>query len=159
LKNSIVIDHVREFNWGDYMKKIWVLFVTTIFMILTLFGVTHAEQLDENQFTCPKIEDLVKISSKSEWEIRKVLNIIIPQTFKGSEYKKWEVIKIKPLLHSKNYYEMGKTLCGKEVSERTWLVQMNFPKLTIGGTKGYLLLAKNNENGWFVWYRHLFGNR
>lgn len=117
--------------------------------------------------TCPELSELQQTSIKDKKEVISALNQLIPKTYgTGIDdfpdlYTKWNVVTAKPFPNTvgheeeEDYFGMATTFCGREIAEKSWLVQLEFPKaLGANLAQGQIFLAKSKENGWFVWFRY-----
>ena len=87
---------------------------------------------------CPVLSEL-KTSIKDRKEVIEALNTLIPKTYgTGIDdfpdmYTKWNVVTAKPFPKTignkeEKLFWNGKTFCGKEIAEKSWLVRLDFPK-------------------------------
>lgn len=154
------------------MKKAFLPLLLIGVLIVSLNMVVQADvdsaTLEKKVKSCPKVSDLAETSFKDREELMKVLETLIPDTYvKGDEYgdyyKDWTVTTLLPLPMTINdgsvdvYYEIAKNFCGKEVAERSWIVQLHFAKwegVSASNTEGQIFVAKSNDKGWHVWYRY-----
>lgn len=154
------------------MKRALLPLIIIGFLIASLFMVVQTEvdsaTLEKKLKNCPKVSDLIETSIDNQEELVNQLDSLILETYiKGDEYgenyKDWIVTNVIPLPNTVDdttvdiYYEIAKNLCGKEVANRSWLIQIDFPKwdgVSASNTKGQIFVAKSKDKGWYVWYRY-----
>ncbi|WP_084544150.1 hypothetical protein [Paenisporosarcina indica] len=154
------------------MKNAFLPLIIIGFLFVSLFMFVQTEvdsaTLEKKLKSCPKESDLVETSIDNQEELVNELDFLIPDTYiKGDEYgenyKEWIVTTVMPLPKTVDdttvdvYYEIAKNLCGKEVANKSWLIQIDFPKwddVSASNSEGQIFVAKNKETGWYVWYRY-----
>ena len=155
------------------MKKKLLAFILTGIVIISITfavqaNVDDSTSLIEKVENCPRESNLVETSNEDREELTKALGTLIPETYiqgdeNGEYYSDWSIITVTPLpmtIGSQKddiYYEIAKNFCGKEVANKSWLIQMNFPQwegVSASNTEGQIFVAKTKEKGWFVWYRY-----
>lgn len=133
------------------MKKLTRYFLALLIMTLSLpfTGSVYANSTQQN---CPDPINLVE--SYSLQEVRLAVQKLVPQKFPAEDIVGWQIIKIQPLKEAGNYYGIGKTYCGKEVADKSWFVEVFFPKFapSESASKYQLFLAKDKEKGWSIWF-------
>jgi hypothetical protein len=140
--------------------KIKVLLICLLFFISLGSTRSYAQPVE-----CPNAKDLVIVPVEEVNQVIDSLKVLVPTLYEVGEfpeyYSKWELVTIKPFpLTVKNsderdYYEMAKNFCGKEVAERSWLVRLHFPRVkAASASQGQIFLAKKKNSGWFVWFKY-----
>lgn len=109
-----------------------------------------------NNGKCPKSQELDQVHSSRG--LRKALNTIIPNVYKGEKYTKWKIEKIAPLIKSPDpeaYYGMGKYYYGEKVAKNSWYVEILFPKYlpAYDASHGQIFVTKNKGGKWFAWFK------
>lgn len=140
--------------------------VLCLFLVLAITGATgfsflpavSTERIPAASERCPKADDLIKPDNKAEKEIRDALPQLIRNTYgEDSRYQNYEVKRIIPLSdpEASPYSGIAEQQCGKEVAEKSLLVELFFPEFLPSASlsQGQIFVAKTNE-GWKVWYRY-----
>lgn len=143
------------------MKKMMIIMLAFILIGMSL-NVVSAGSVE-----CPEPGNLEKTSVKNEKELRKALETIIPKVYEHGDdadmYSEWKIITVTPFpktvgdKQNEVYYEMAINFCGKEVAEKSWLARIHFPKWegqSASNSEGQIFVAKNKDEGWFVWFRY-----
>jgi hypothetical protein len=140
--------------------KVKVLLISLLFFIYIGSTRSYAQPAE-----CPDPNDLMEVPMEEVNQVLDALKHVVPISYEIGEfpeyYSKWELVTIKPFpLTVKNsderdYYEMAKNFCGKEVAERSWLVRLHFPRVkAASASQGQIFLAKKKNSGWFVWFKY-----
>ena len=140
--------------------KIRVLLICVLFLISLGSTRSYAQPVE-----CPNAKDLLDVPVEEVNQIIGSLKVLVPTLYEVGDfpeyYSKWELVTVKPFpLTVKNsderdYYEMAKNFCGKEVADRSWLVRLHFPRVkAASASQGQIFLAKKKNNGWFVWFKY-----
>lgn len=137
------------------MKKI-------VISLLTLFILFPYQIGAQANVECPSVDQLEATSLHNKDELIQALEKIVPSTFGESDYgnhfSEWEVVTAQPLnKEAEKEYKMSTNYCGQAVADKSWLVTLHFPRWegkSETATKGQIFLAKNKDDGWFVWYRN-----
>ena len=106
---------------------------------------------------CPNASELAPVSSADKPELLHALKTIIPSLYPEKEYSEWEVEKALMLAESKTpYVQMAESLCGKPITQHSWVVKLRFPKLLPSASlsEGVIFVAKHQEKGWIAWYKY-----
>ncbi|MGC9933828.1 hypothetical protein [Priestia aryabhattai] len=107
---------------------------------------------------CPKLS-LVNVNANHREEVLLALKKLVPKAYPYKEYNSWKVEEARPLSSPKTfrpYYNLAKDLCGTDVAENSWFIQLHFPKISPGGSAstGIMFIAKNSQDQWIVWYTY-----
>jgi len=153
-------------------KTLLAFFLTGVVIISITFAVKanvdDSTYLTQKIEDCPRESDLLQTSNDDREELTRALGTLIPETYiKGDEngdyYNEWSIITVTPLpmtigSHTEDiYYEIAKNFCQKEVANKSWLIQLHFPKwdgVSTSNNEGEIFVAKSKEKGWYVWYRY-----
>lgn len=139
--------------------------VSVLLICLLLFSSLGSTRSYAQPVECPNAKDLLDVPVEEVNQVINSLKVLVPTLYEVGEfpeyYSKWELDTIKPFpLTLKNsderdYYEMAKNFCGKEVADRSWLVRLHFPRVkAASASQGQIFLAKKKNNGWFVWFKY-----
>lgn len=107
---------------------------------------------------CPKLS-LVNVNANQGEEVLRAVGNLVPKAYPYKEYNSWKVEEARPLSSEKTfrpYYNLAKELCGNDVAENSWFIQLHFPKISRGASAstGIMFIAKNSKNQWLVWYTY-----
>ncbi|MBU8589152.1 hypothetical protein KM925_24985 [Priestia megaterium] len=108
---------------------------------------------------CPKVSPLVQVDLNQKEEVLLALKELVPKAYPYTEYNSWKVEEARPLSSPKTfrpYYNLAKELCGSDVAENSWFIQLHFPKISQGASAstGIMFIAKNSQGQWIVWYTY-----
>ncbi|QWG39129.1 hypothetical protein EXW35_12000 [Bacillus mycoides] len=109
-----------------------------------------------NNGTCPKPQEVGHVSSDEG--LIEALNTIIPQVYKGEDYKGWKIETIAYLPkgpHPESYYAMAKHYCGEKIAKNSWFVEVLFPQYlpAYDASHRQIFVTKNKQGQWFAWFR------
>lgn len=143
-------------KWGFCVMLTLSLVATTGFVPDSTAAVSKT--VSEQSESCPNVADLVNPGPHAAKEIRAALPKLIRKTYGNDpRYRVWEVKRMISLAdpESSPYSDMAKQQCGEEVAERSWLVELFFPKFLPSSSlsQGQIFVAKTKK-GWMVWYRY-----
>ena len=141
------------------MKKIISLIILSM-IYFSINGLVYAQPKK-----CPEVTQLEDVSQKDKEEVINSLRTLIPQTYEVGDYphvyKEWRVLSAIPFSEvggneeEENYLGMAKNFCGEKVTNKSWLVRLDFPQAKgASASQGQLFIAKDKEKGWFVWFRY-----
>lgn len=140
--------------------KIKVLLICLLFFMSLGNTRSYAQPLE-----CPNPKDLLEVPVEEVNQVIDSLKVFVPTLYEVGEfpeyYSKWDLITVKPFpltvknSEERDYYEMAKNFCGKEVADRSWLVRLHFPRVkAASASQGQIFLAKKKNSGWFVWFKY-----
>ena len=109
-----------------------------------------------NNGKCPNSQNLEPVSSDKG--LIDALNTIIPEVYKGDNYKGWEIetiIHLPKAPHPEAYYAMAKNYCGEELANNSWFVELLFPQYlpAYDASHRQIFVTKNKQGQWFAWFR------
>ncbi|MFD1037806.1 hypothetical protein ACFQ3N_05205 [Virgibacillus byunsanensis] len=138
------------------------LFIWTILVSVFLFPII---EVSASSIDCPDVNKLEQTSLEDKQEFLKALETIIPEMYGSDEdadkYGEWKIITATPfpktvgVFRDDIYRRIAANYCGEDVSSKSWLARIYFPKwegVSSSLSQGQLFLAKNEEQGWFVWF-------
>lgn len=105
---------------------------------------------------CPAVRDIDIAGPEAAAEIRAVVDQLVKGAYPAApEYQEWEIRRIAPLTQAEAYHGIAQTLCGAAVADRSWLVELRFPKLEPSASlsQGQLFVAKIRGR-WTTWYQY-----
>jgi len=107
---------------------------------------------------CPK-SSLVNVNANHKAEVLRAVKNLVPKAYPYKEYNSWKVEEARPLSSPKTfrpYFNLAKELCGSDIAENSWLIQLNFPKISPGvsASTGIMFIVKNSQDQWIVWYTY-----
>ncbi|MEH7223302.1 hypothetical protein V7112_05745 [Bacillus sp. JJ1566] len=137
------------------MKKVVISLLTLVIFFPYYVGA-------QANVECPNVSQLENTTVIYKDELLKALETIIPRTFGESDYLNhyadWEVVTAQPLDENvAKEYQMSSNYCGKEIADKSWLVELHFPRWegkSDIASDGQIFVSKSKDKGWFVWYKN-----
>ena len=135
------------------------IYILVTSLIFPYSALAESQPLPYLEAKCPKVSPLVQVDLTQKEEVLFGLKELVPKAYPYKEYNSWKVEEARPLSSPKTfrpYYNLAKELCGNDVAENSWLIQLNFPKISPGvsASTGIMFIAKNSKNQWLVWYTY-----
>lgn len=144
------------------MARIFILLIVgSILLALTGSVGSSAERewlsvTQDSTVKCPTIVEIDTAGPNAVDEIRAVTNQLVKRSYPTTpQYQEWEIRRIAPLTQAKAYYGIAETLCGAAVADRSWLIELRFPKFEPSASlsQGQLFVAKIRGQ-WTTWYKY-----
>ncbi|TLS37277.1 hypothetical protein [Pseudalkalibacillus caeni] len=129
-------------------------FIMILLLTLLLPAKSGSAQSLASLVNCPDSEELIIPSKNQKKMLLTALPAIVPMVYQDTAQQRWQIVSVSPIKKGSFTYKTASKLCGKAVTEYSWIVKINFPSSSSHLTQRQLLIVRSNNSGWLVWHHN-----